>query len=57
MLGSCPDSLTLSWDAASNVTGYNIYRLGSKYMDSIGYTTDTFMVVSPSDPPMSIGIR
>lgn len=50
ILSSCPDSLTLSWDAVSGVSGYNVYALGAKYMDSIGYTTDTFFVVSPSNP-------
>ena len=53
ILSSCPDSLTLSWDPVGGVTGYNVYALGSKYMDSIGYTVDTFFVVSPSNPTSS----
>ncbi len=47
---SCPDSLILTWNPVPSVTGYNVHRLGAKYMDSIGYTTDTFYVVKPNDP-------
>ena len=47
---SCPDSLTLTWDAVPNVTGYQVYALGQKYMDSVGYTTDTFFVVNSNNP-------
>lgn len=49
-LSSCPDSLSITWNAVSNAQGYVIYRLGTKYMDSIGYTTSTFYTVNPNNP-------
>ena len=47
---NCPDSLVLNWDAVSGVSGYNVFAIGSRYMDSIGYTTDTFYTFTPSNP-------
>lgn len=46
----CPDSLQLSWSAASGATSYEISQLGNKYMDSIGTTTGTTFVVVGTDP-------
>lgn len=37
----CPDTTTLSWNPLPNAQGYVVYKLGSMYMDSIGYTTLT----------------
>lgn len=37
----CPDTVTLKWNSTLNATGYQIFQLGNKYMDSIGTTTDT----------------
>jgi PKD repeat protein len=48
----CPTELGLSWNPVSNAEGYIVYRLGQRYMDSIGVTATTnFTVVgtSPSD--------
>lgn len=42
---SCPDTLTINWNAATAATGYIVYRLGQKYMDSIGYSTTTSLKV------------
>lgn len=36
-LASCPDSVKLDWDNIPGASGYVVYRLGAKYMDSIAY--------------------
>ena len=38
---ACPDSLNFTWNAVSGATGYEVYMLGTKYMDSVGTTTNT----------------
>lgn len=38
VLSACPDSITLSWIPVNGATGYVIYRLGAKYMDSIAFS-------------------
>src|SRR5262249_34943143 len=43
---SCSDSLRLSWFGTTGATGYEISKLGSFYMDSIGTTTATNFVVT-----------
>ncbi len=45
---SCPDSLQLVWDSVSGATGYVIYKMGPKYMDSIFYST-THSVILPKN--------
>ncbi|NJN77897.1 MAG: hypothetical protein HC803_05835 [Saprospiraceae bacterium] len=42
---SCADSLKLSWDAVAGATGYEVYKLGTKYMTSVGTTTSTNKIV------------
>ncbi|MCB0852490.1 MAG: S8 family serine peptidase, partial [Bacteroidetes bacterium] len=32
----CPDTLLVSWDAVPGATGYDVFKLGNQYMDSIG---------------------
>ena len=46
----CPDSLQISWNPAIDATSYDIFQLGSKYMDSIGTTTATSFVVQGTNP-------
>lgn len=42
---SCPDSLCLKWTAVPGATGYDVFKLGSVYMDSIGSSpVDSFIV-------------
>jgi hypothetical protein len=43
---SCADSLKLSWDAVSGATGYEVYKLSTKYMTSVGATTNTNKTVN-----------
>ena len=42
----CPTYTRIAWDAVSGATGYEVYQLGSKYMDSIAFTTSTFFEVN-----------
>lgn len=46
----CPDSATLSWRPATGANGYIVHQLGTKYMDSIAYTTDTFYTFQINKP-------
>lgn len=46
----CEDSLQVSWSPVNGAGFYELSRLGQKYMDSIGTTTDTFFVVHGLDP-------
>ena len=44
-LTSCTGDLTISWDPVANATGYNIFMLGTKYMDSVGFSnTNQFTI-------------
>lgn len=47
----CPTELGLSWNPVTNAEGYIVYRLGQRYMDSIGTTATTNFTVAttPSD--------
>ena len=49
---ACPDSIGLSWDGSNSATSYDIYKLGVKYMDSIG-TSNTESFVDYFSNPMS----
>ncbi|MBN8693456.1 MAG: S8 family serine peptidase [Bacteroidetes bacterium] len=42
---ACPDSVRLTWNAASGATSYDIFKLGTMYMDSIGTSSTTSFVV------------
>lgn len=48
---SCPDSITLTWNPVNGATGYIVYKLGAKYMDSVTTTLTTFAKV-----PQSLGL-
>jgi len=39
ILAACPDSLHLDWNDVNGASGYVVYRLGTKYMDSVDYVT------------------
>jgi hypothetical protein len=41
----CPDTTFLRWDTLPNAIAYEVSRLGAKYMDSIGRTTNTIFPV------------
>ena len=41
----CPDSLMVSWNPVDDAIGYEVSMLGSKYMDSLTFVTDTNAVL------------
>jgi subtilisin family serine protease len=42
---SCPDSVKLTWNAAAGATGYDVFKLGTTYMDSMGTSATTSLVI------------
>lgn len=42
---ACPDSVRLTWNAAAGATSYDVFKLGTMYMDSVGTSTNTSFVV------------
>lgn len=42
---ACPDSLKLTWNPVDNAIAYEVSMLGNKYMDSIGVSNTTSLVV------------
>jgi hypothetical protein len=42
----CPTSVELTWTAAAGATSYEVYKLGDKYMESVGTTTNTTLLHS-----------
>jgi hypothetical protein len=50
---ACPDSIGLRWNNIASAGSYVVYKLGQKYMDSIGVAGSNSFVdygVSPNDP-------
>ncbi len=45
----CSGSCRISWSAVTNASSYNVYRLGAKYMDSVGNTSNTWFVFTGID--------
>ena len=47
----CPgtSSIRLTWDAVPNATGYDVFLLGSRYMDSVGTSNTTTFDVPVAD--------
>ncbi len=50
---SCPDTVLFSWDPVPGATGYEISKLGTKYMDSVGVSTDTFFKIPGMNPNLN----
>lgn len=40
-LAACPDSVHIDWNDIPGVSGYVVYQLGTKYMDSIAYVPNS----------------
>jgi PKD repeat protein len=49
-VSACPDTVALTWTAIPAAQGYVVYRLGAKYMDSIGYTTSNVFLAGGVNP-------
>ncbi len=47
---ACPDSFNISWSALTGAAHYEILKLGNKYMDSIGITSDTTFTLTNVNP-------
>ncbi len=45
----CYDQVVFKWDAVENATGYEVFQLGDRYMESIGTTTELQMVIPVTD--------
>lgn len=45
---ACPDSVTLSWNAVTNATGYEVSMLGNFYMDSVGTSPTNSITIAQS---------
>ncbi len=50
---SCPDSLQLTWNSVPGATGYVVYKLGAKYMDSIGTSPTNSVIIRKNNPSIS----
>jgi len=46
----CPTELTVTWDALTDATSYDVYLLGEKFMEKMGSTSDTTFDVSIANP-------
>lgn len=49
----CPTEATISWNAVTGATSYDVYVLGQKYMEVVGNSTTnsyTFPIADPADP-------
>lgn len=47
----CPDSVLLSWNAASPGAAYQLWGLGDRYLEPLLTTADTFRVLQKKDFP------
>lgn len=45
---ACSNTLKLTWDSVPGATGYEVSKLGQKYMDSIGFSNVNNLTVSAS---------
>lgn len=42
----CDDMVKMSWDATWTATAYEVFKLGDKYMELVGSTSDTYFIFS-----------
>jgi Subtilase family len=48
---NCPDSFLFYWNKLPGIPNYRVYQLGSKYLEPIAVTTDSFMLLSKAANP------
>lgn len=46
----CADSAIFAWDSVPGAMGYRAYRLGNKFMDTLGYTANTYIKIYNLSP-------
>ena len=46
----CADSAIFAWDSVPGAMGYRAYKLGNKYMDTLSYTSNTYVKVYNLSP-------
>ncbi|MGS2762582.1 LamG-like jellyroll fold domain-containing protein [Sinomicrobium sp. M5D2P9] len=46
---ACEDAVQLSWDKVPEASEYELFRLGEKYMETIGTTTDSLFIFPVTD--------
>jgi len=51
-LSACVDSVVLDWNDVTGASGYVVYKLGAKYMDSITYVTNSQATIA-HDPAIA----
>jgi len=47
----CPDSFLIYWNRIPDITGYRVFRLGSKYLEPLFTTSDSFAVLARRSNP------
>src|SRR5436190_2103289 len=48
---NCPDSFLFYWNKLPGITNYTVYKLGSKYLEPITVTSDSFMLLAKTTNP------
>ena len=48
---NCPDSFLFYWNKLPGITNYKVYKLGSKYLEPIIVTADSFMLLAKATNP------
>ncbi|WP_452230553.1 S8 family serine peptidase [Lacinutrix sp. MEBiC02404] len=46
----CPTEVSLTWNAVTDATSYDVYLLGEKFMEVVGNTTTTSLAIPITDP-------
>jgi hypothetical protein len=50
----CPTEVTISWNATPNADSYDVYVLGTQYMENVGNSTTTSYIHTITDPTLPI---
>jgi hypothetical protein len=48
---NCPDSFLIYWNKLPGITNYRVYKLGTKYLEPIAVTPDSFMLLAKATNP------
>jgi len=46
---NCPDSFLFSWSRPKGVNSFRVYKLGSKFLEPVTVTNDTFYIAAKTD--------